>query len=74
MEYTTYDTWFVASLLTYGIKYNRIDESDPKRKAFIYTENPDFEMAKALHFAGDLNIPSLFMKESYRQILDIVKR
>lgn len=72
-KYKTHDLWFVASLLTYGILYESIDETNPNKKLFVFKKDYQFETANAEYYSGRLNVPALQFAANYKQLLNLVK-
>lgn len=74
MERRTHDVWLVASLIVYGIPYERIDTTNPNQKIFVFKDTPEFQEVYKLYYSGNMAIPSLLtFKETFKHILDLVK-
>ncbi|RPJ70858.1 MAG: hypothetical protein EHM20_15125 [Alphaproteobacteria bacterium] len=70
----TKDMYLAASLLNEGVKYLRVesDEEEPKKKRFIFENDPQIERIKAERANGTFVVSAIQYENSLRSIKNII--
>ena len=73
-EFETKDMYLGASLLNEGVKYLRVefDPTDPRKKIFIFENDPQIERIKAERANGTFVVSAIQYENSLRSIKSII--